>query len=332
MIIGIVKSSERALYGRSRGFFALVVVLFLERILANGGETALNVKQYAKNPHRDVSMCLACHTSNIGGRGNLIFGNNVIQLCQSCHDGRQALREVHPVNLKPSVAMAGRIPTDFPLEQGKLTCSTCHNIKLSCPKEQPATMPDDDFLRGAPTQHPLAFCFNCHTKESYQPFNVHDQLDTGRKKTDTCLWCHLSVPEVGSNIKEAASYGLRGKASELCRNCHPVPASHPTGDPHMYSTPSAEMMSYMSAYEIQNKMHLQLKQLLEYVKAAKRAQRFIPLDENNRITCYSCHNPHEKGLLPNRNPRSIGAEPKKAKNHRLRVYQGDIACRVCHQK
>jgi hypothetical protein len=92
------------------------------------------------------------------------------------------------------------------------------------------------------------------------------------------------------------------------------------------------MMSYMSAYEIQNKMHLPLKQLLEYVKAAKRAPRFVPLDENGRITCYSCHNPHEKGIFPNDNPRSIGAEPKKATNHRLRVHEGDIACRACHQK
>jgi hypothetical protein len=332
MMAGSVKPSECARCGRSWGFFALIAVLFVGRISANGGETPLSVKQYAKNPHRDMSMCSTCHTSNIGGRGTLIFGNNITQLCQSCHDGRQATREVHPVNLAPSAAMAGRIPSEFPLEQGKLTCSTCHNIKWSCPKERPAAMPNSDFLRGASTPHPLAFCFNCHIQESYRPFNVHDQLDSGREKTDTCLWCHLSVPEVGFGIKEGASYGLRGKAIELCGNCHSVPTDHPTGDPHMYSTPSAEMMSYMSAYEIQNKMHLPLKQLLEYVKAAKRAPRFVPLDENGRITCYSCHNPHEKGIFPNDNPRSIGAEPKKATNHRLRVHEGDIACRACHQK
>ncbi len=189
-----------------------------------------------------------------------------------------------------------------------------------------------NFLRGAPTPHSLAFCFNCHIQENYQPFNVHDQLEAGKEKTDTCLWCHVSVPEVGSNIREAASYGLRGKAIDLCRNCHSMPAGHPTGDPHMDSKPSADMMSYMSAYEIQHKMNLPLKQLLEYVQAAKRTPRSIPLDENGCITCYSCHNPHQKGLLPNSNPRSVGAEPKKAKNHRLRIQEGDIACRACHQK
>jgi hypothetical protein len=189
-----------------------------------------------------------------------------------------------------------------------------------------------NFLRGAPASHPQVFCFNCHTQESYQPFNVHDQLDAGKVKTDTCLWCHLSVPDVNSNIRQAASYGLRGKAFDLCRNCHSVPAGHPIGNPHMYSTPSAEMMSYMSAYEMQNKMSLPLKQLLGYVQAAKRAPRLIPLDENGRITCYSCHNPHQKSLLPNANPRSVGAEPEKAENHRLRIHKGDIVCRACHQK
>jgi predicted CXXCH cytochrome family protein len=332
MMADSVKPSECAGCGRSRGFFALVAVLLLGRISANGGETPLNAKQHAGDPHEDMTMCSACHTSEMGGQGTLIFGNDITQLCQSCHDGRQATREVHPLNLAPGAAMAGTIPSDFPLEQGKLACSTCHNIEWSCPEEQPAAMPNRNFLRGAPTPHALAFCFNCHIQASYKPFNVHDQLDAGRRKTDTCLWCHLSVPEVGSNVKEAAAYGLRGKAVDLCGNCHSMPAGHPTGDPHMYSTPTAEMTSYMSAYEIQNKMRLPLKELLAYVKAAKRPPRFIPLDEDGRITCYSCHNPHERGLLRNWNPRSIGAEPKKAKNHRLRVHQGDIACRACHQK
>jgi hypothetical protein len=110
-----------------------------------------------------------------------------------------------------------------------------------------------------------------------------------------------------------------------------VADDHPTGDSHMNATPSENMMWYMSAYEIEPQMHLPLNQLLEYVRAAKRSPRSIALDENGRVTCYSCHHPHEKGLLPNWNLRSIGAEPKHALNHRLRAREG-IACRACHQK
>lgn len=292
----------------------------------------MDLEQYTKNPHGDVSMCSTCHTSKNKGRGGLAFGADVPQLCQSCHDGRHATREVHPVNLVPSVEIAMKIPSDFPLDNGKLTCSTCHDVTWRCSIEQTEGVSDRSHLRGAPTSARLEFCFNCHTRQSYRPFNVHDQLESGRQKTDTCLWCHTSVPNVISNNKEAASYGLRDKAVELCRNCHSVQAGHPAGDPHMNSKPSAKMMAYMSAYEIRHKMHLPLKQLLEYVKAAGRNPRSIPLDAGGGITCYSCHNPHEKGLLPSWNPRSVGAEPEKAKNHRLRIREGDIACRACHQK
>lgn len=100
----------------------------------------------------------------------------------------------------------------------------------------------------------------------------------------------------------------------------------------MYSTASAQMQWYMSAYEMEPRMHLPFKQLLEYVRAAHRAPKSIPLDEHDRIMCWSCHNPHEKGLLPSWDPRSVGAEAKKATNHRLRAHEGETGCKACHQK
>jgi hypothetical protein len=99
----------------------------------------------------------------------------------------------------------------------------------------------------------------------------------------------------------------------------------------MSATPSADMVQYMSAYEMKSKMRLPFGQLLEIARASKRAPRSIPLDEDGRITCSSCHNPHEKGLLPGGNPRAVGAEPKQAANHRLRIPQGSV-CVACHQK
>ena len=212
-----------------------------------------------------------------------------------------------------------------------LTCFSCHDVAWGCRAGQLPAVPKRDFLRGAHVSHPLAFCFHCHAREDYRPFNAHDQLEAGETKTDMCAWCHVSVPDVDSRLKEDASYALRSKSFGVCRNCHRVAKGHPTGDSHMYATPSAKMMWHMSAYEIQPRMRLPFKQLLGYVRAAKRAPRSIPLDENGRITCYSCHNPHEKGLLPYWNPRSVGAEPKQAANYRLRAHEG-IACRACHQE
>jgi hypothetical protein len=167
--------------------------------------------------------------------------------------------------------------------------------------------------------------------ENNRPFNAHDQLAAGKPKTDTCIWCHTGVPDVEARLEGNAMPELRRKSSGVCNNCHTVAKGHPNDGPHMGATPSAEMMWYMAACELQPQMNLPLKRLVEYVRAAKRAPRSIPLDEKGSITCYSCHNPHEKGLLPDWNPRSIGAELKQAENHRLRGRQGQL-CIACHQK
>ncbi|MFH1717551.1 MAG: hypothetical protein ABIF19_09395 [Planctomycetota bacterium] len=289
-----------------------------------------NKLEPAKNPHGDAQSCSACHTSAVGGRNTLRFDGNVSRLCQSCHDGRLASREVHPVDIAPSASISQKIPFDFPFENGMLTCLSCHDVASRCTAPG-AGVPDRYFLRGDRVPEPLAFCSNCHVQEDYQPFNAHDQFQVGEAKPDACLWCHVSAPDISSRLKEGASYELRGGVSEVCGNCHRMAKGHPTENAHMYATPSEEMMWYMSAYEMRDRMNMPLKQLLEYVRAARRTVRSIPFDESGRITCSSCHNPHEKGLLPNWNPRSFGAEPRKSVNHRLRV-SGGISCRACHQK
>lgn len=283
------------------------------------------------NPHRDAALCSSCHASGVGSRRNLGFDADISKLCRSCHDGQFATREAHPVDVVPSDAMATRIPADFPLENGRLTCSTCHDVTAQCGAGQPAGGPKRRFLRGADVSHSMEFCFRCHAPQNNGPFNAHDQLEAGKPKADACIWCHIGVPDVDSRSQEDVSRGLHKKSIGVCANCHPVTKGHPNGGSHMGAIPPEAMMSYMSAYEIQPRMNLPLARLLEYVRAAKRAPRSIPLDENSRITCYSCHNPHEKGLLPNWNPRSVGSEPKQSVNHRLRARDGQL-CIACHQK
>ncbi len=294
------------------------------------GESDAKKQDVAPNPHRDSGLCSLCHTSLAGGRDALHFGGNVSQLCRSCHDGRQATREAHVVDIRPSPKLAGRIPSDFPLAGGALTCLSCHDIAQNCRAEQQPVPSGQGLLRGGRTPDPLQFCFRCHAPENYRPFNPHDQLGAGKPKTDTCGWCHVDVPSVDTQPRAGASYGLRARAAALCRNCHVVAQSHPVAA-HMSTTPSADMVQYMSAYEMKSKMRLPFGQLLEIARATKRAPRSIPLDEESRVTCYSCHNPHEKGLLPGGNPRAVGADLKQAANHRLRIPQGSV-CVACHQK
>jgi predicted CXXCH cytochrome family protein len=180
MMSDSAKPSECVRYGHSWVFCALAAALFSGFVFAEEGEQLLNLEQLPKNPHGDASMCATCHTSDNGGRGSLVFDADVSELCQSCHDGWHATREAHPVNLMPSVEIAKKIPSDFPLDNGKLTCSTCHDITWACSTEQSADISGRSHLRGAPTSARMEFCFNCHTKQDYQPFNVHDQLEPDR--------------------------------------------------------------------------------------------------------------------------------------------------------
>jgi hypothetical protein len=305
---------------------ALIITLAVGSISADS--EAAEKKVAAENPHGNAMLCTACHTSVTGGA--LRFEGNVTQLCGSCHDGRLAGREVHPVNVAPTAAIAGRIPPEFPLKNGLITCFTCHDMRPDCGGRPPDAKSTYHLLRGWQTSDPLAFCSHCHASQDYRPFNAHDQLDARHAKTDTCAWCHVDVPDVNSYREEAAPRTLRDTSSRVCANCHPMMEGHPT-HAHVGATPSQEFLWHMSAYEMQPKLRMPFEQLLKYASASRRTPRAIPLDENGRIACYTCHNPHEKGLLSEANPGSLGAEPKQAAHHRLRAREGKV-CIVCHEK
>lgn len=311
----------------------LAIVLWLAVLLLgpiSAGESNAKKKDIAQNPHGDSGLCSLCHTSPAGGRETLRFDGKVSQLCASCHDGQSAPREAHAAGFRPGPTIAKRIPPEFPLERGTLTCLSCHDVARSCGAKQQSTVRDRNFLRGDRASDPLMLCFQCHAPESYRPFNPHEQLANGKPKADTCVWCHVSVPDVGAKPGDAGPPALRTKGAGVCRNCHTVAPEHPVRA-HMGATLPPEMTWYMSAYELKSQMRLPFERLLEYARTAKRIPRSIPLDEGGQITCYSCHNPHEKDLLPSGNPRSVGAEPKQAANHRVRSRDGAM-CVVCHRK
>jgi len=221
------------------------------------------------------------------------------------------------------------MPAELPLRNGLLTCLTCHDVSGDCKADKTDTGPRH-LLREWRASDPLAFCSRCHASEDYRPFNAHDQVDANEPKTDTCAWCHSDVPDVNAYREEAPATTLRDKSSRICVNCHSMGKDHPT-HAHMGATPSAETMTHICAYELQAKLRLPFEQLVKYAVAVKRTPRAIPFDENGRIACYTCHNPHEKGLLPDANPRSLGTEAKQAARHRLRAREGKV-CVVCHDK
>ncbi len=307
-----------------RKSFLLVLVC---ACFAFSEETAVKKIEKAKNPHGKKADCSTCHSAEPATNANLKF-KTAEQLCTDCHDGVRANREIHPAGMKPSEKLLKNISKTFPLDNGKVSCLTCHDALLQCKgkKNQEENM---NFLRGNKPEK--EFCFNCHVKEDYTPFNVHDQLDkNGKKKEDVCLWCHTEVPKLSEKMKPSTDFKLRAESEQLCGNCHsvsqnhpvlgnhPIPGNHPIVGRHILAKPTPETFKEMADYLKMDKK--------EYEK-----YQVFPLDSTGRITCFSCHNPHEKGLFPAKNPRSMGADEKEAKSTRLRRKKpGENSCKVCH--
>ena len=50
--------------------------------------------------------------------------------------------------------MAGRIPPEFPLERGMLTCLSCHDVAQSCKATPETSKMNHHLLRGGPVPGP----------------------------------------------------------------------------------------------------------------------------------------------------------------------------------
>jgi hypothetical protein len=148
------------------------------------------------------------------------------------------------------------------------------------------------------------FCFKCHDESNYQMLNPHKQLDEkGNVIVDKCLYCHTEKLDVKSEHRQDPK--LIGNLGPLCERCHIRLAMRGGGFNHL-AKPSAKTMAKIKQTE-------------------ERFGAILPLDRDGRTTCATCHNPHEKGVIPAGLPAARGAGAP----HRLRLPQP--MCQWCHQ-
>jgi len=142
-----------------------------------------------KDPHQfSDDECRLCHVDAQKDPGNLKPVPSSV--CEKCHaESRQKLS--HPIDVAPETSM----PADMPLEDGKLSCITCHFVHPFSIKYKRFTY----FLlrrpgKGAP------FCSACHRidakghivfenlhQSSYQATDRGGSLD---RYTLQCIQCH----------------------------------------------------------------------------------------------------------------------------------------------
>lgn len=253
------------------------------------------------NIHYTGKYCNECHekTPVKGGKIYLRFNGNYRMLCR-CHNGTLSPFH-HASGLIPSPGKRKRMPTDFPLKDGKLTCDTCHNIYAMCHLKRPF---DRNSLRGGPYEERMKFCFNCHDIKKYEKLNPHHQLnDKGKVITQICLFCHKKKPNVYHDTFKTVKF--IGNIGTICSRCHVMEKKHPGNAVHVGVVPPPRILKNMDAME-------------------KKYNVILPLNHKGEMTCVTCHNPHEKGVIPADRPGARGAGSK----YRLRLTK--FFCKDCH--
>ena len=255
--------------------------------------------------HYSAKYCTECHVDipRKGSNKQLRYGGNYQQLCR-CHYS-SSKNYIHPVDITPSENLKGRIPAAFPLQEGKVTCSTCHDIVVQCQDNQTdkILLKKQKFLRGAPYKTMVDICFKCHNKAEYQKYNPHRQLNAQKEIVKrTCLYCHSEIPD--EKLTGLKDVKLIGNMGALCIRCHTAEPKQVFHAKHLRK-PSDEVLAAIKSLKEQHGI-------------------LLPLSQEGNITCATCHNPHEKGVIPDRRLGARGASlPRR---HRL---QHDM-CIKCH--
>lgn len=262
------------------------------------------------NPHWSKQRCNACHEIN-GDRPQPIDPHTVDALCLSCHDGKKAVAEAHPIGRLASAAGKSP-PSEWPLVDGRIACLTCHDIRRHCDPDVVRPGVNSALVRDFASDRRMDFCNHCHEGENLRRYNPHVQLaKSGAVNEQSCLICHVHEPAIPANGARRFSAELRSDGSATCLTCH---GKH-------WDVSERGHVDRLASSKV--KANIQQRQ-------DHQAPGALPL-WNNQVTCFSCHNPHQAGLFPTGSELgSIAAHSVDAQAY-LRVDLIDL-CSYCHAK
>ncbi len=220
-------------------------------------------------------------------------GTDLTSKCLECHKYRE---NHHPIDIAPSN------PANYPLPLygGRIMCLTCHIEDHSGGSE--------NLLREGPYLDLRQFCFRCHFQGKYAKIDPHIMLDDrgniqNVEGRPVCLFCHSVKPDPAKD--RTGDVLFRADVAFLCWRCHPSMAAPTFFKSHFLVKPTDTMRKFIENQE-------------------RKLQVTIPLVPRDRITCSTCHNPHQKGVILYA-PSASGADTE----HRLRLPATKI-CFACH--
>ena len=212
--------------------------------------------------------------------------------CLGCHASYTSNH--HPVDFRP----ADSSKISLPLFHGEIQCLTCH---------EEDHRGGTNCLRGGPYAERREICFKCHSEEEYAEIDPHIMLDSEGKIATVngkpiCLVCHAVQPNPVTDRTEDVKF--RADVAFLCWRCH-APMVNSVLMNHFRLKPSISQLRY-------------LQEKIEQLEVT------IPLIPRQRITCSTCHNPHQEGVIMYQ-PSAKGADSPS----RLRLPAPSL-CLVCH--
>lgn len=264
------------------------------------------------NPHWNESACQSCHVTvePIPGQAAL-ERHPVEELCSSCHVGSSsgaACRHLSAVRSDPEVT--GEAFKPF-LTDGKLTCTTCHDLKFQCMNPQAhSSLVNPGFLRNRESRRTGDYCMQCHESDGLEALNPHETVvaaEPGR----SCPICHLDMRVSKEGNSASANVELQRHLNDTCLGCHQVQA-HPKGffsasnaDWDHLVVPSEEVRQNMLQWQVEAGVSLPLSSY------------------DGAVYCATCHEPHGSGV-------ERGSESRPARpGYRLRAQN---LCQACHKK
>jgi hypothetical protein len=161
--------------------------------------------------------------------------------------------------------------------KGEIVCDTCHGIEDL--KEIPLDEVDIDdpaFLNLGPYPVLTDFCYQCHEETGHERYNLHLMLnEKGEVDERGCVYCHRETPDP-SLADQADELEFRLPKAKLCYGCH-------------LKTPHLNTLTHQ--VEADEKMR-------EVMRRAEEEHEIrLPLDEAGKVTCITCHSPHQAGLI-----------------------------------
>lgn len=273
------------------------------------------------NPHWRDDACQACHNGKPDSKNKKLNTSNIIKMCNNCHSELSVHDLIHPVGMVPSKKMLQQMPASFRRAikrgGGKMTCLSCHDLPMQCLNERrPEQALNPRFFLKGPYRDRTTLCFKCHDKSKYKRLNAHEQiLDNGKIDKGKCYLCHKDVEKLktAKSDMDIEFNVADDNLSAMCTGCH-INIPHPGGGfsftkkekPDHLVTPDKDMFSYMQKQQKKNNIELPLQQL------------------DNRISCATCHDPHEQGVIKTK--ARVETEDK-----RLRMKRAKL-CLQCHDK